>query len=302
MKRRSFLLGAAAALSPARLWAQAAGIGDLVADVSPGNLRRHVVGLSSIPTRWTGHPGFPAIEQWIADAFRAQGAAPVRQAFRMPSGKTRHNILVGGPRDPRDMLIVGAHFDSTSETPRIAAPGAYDNASGVAAMLETQRILGRLALARQVVFLAFAAEEQGVLGSTHAAETAAREGWPVHFMLNLDMLGRRAGAGTDPLIIEYDQGNRVAGNDADARRVALRAARLAAEHTDLDIRHTDIWGSDYMPFEAHGFTSFGLFDGGTDAAEYHTTRDLPERVDFRRLEQITRLVVAIVADAAGPAI
>lgn len=276
--------------------AQATSIAGLVDQVDPTRLRAHVFGLSAFPTRWTEHPDFGAVESWVADALGPQAA---RQAYALPSGKVRHNVMVHDPTDPREVVLIGAHFDSISETPAREAPGANDNATGIAALLEAQRILQAVPLDKQIALIGFSGEEQGLLGSSHAAQVAARDGWPIALMLNLDMLGHRPRTPTEPMVIEYDQGNRVPANDAAARAHGQAAARLAATYTTLATTHTDIWSSDYMPFEAQGFACIGLYDGGTEGAVYHTVQDTPDRVDFGRLEQATRLTVAIAAHAAG---
>ena len=296
--RRAALLGVGAALATPRVLRAQDGIAGLVAQVNRARLREDVFALSAFPTRWTGHADFGAVEDWVAEAF---GPGVTRQPFQMPGGKVRHNIIAGDLNDPREMILVGGHYDSTSEREATDAPGANDNATGIAAMLEMQRILAPLALQRQIVFVAFAGEEQGLIGSTAAARVATTEGWPIALMLNLDMLGHRHRQPNAPMVIEYDQGNAVARNDAAARDFGQDAARLAAQHTTLATTHTDIWASDYMPFEAQGFACIGLYDGGAEDALYHTTQDRPDRVDYIRVEQATRLAVAIAAEAAGMA-
>lgn len=295
LNRRAALFGAGAALVLPKVGvAQDAALAGLVEQVDAAALREHVFGLSAFPTRWTNHPDFGAVERWVADAF---GPHAMRQPFVMPNGKMRHNIIAGAPNDPRNMVVVGAHFDSISEQPTQDAPGANDNATGIAAMLEAHRILSPLTLNKQIVFMAFAAEEQGLIGSTAAARAAAD--WPIDLMLNLDMLGHRPARASDPMVIEYDQGNAVASNNAAARAFGEEAARLARAHTTLTTTHSEIWASDYMPFEAAGVPCIGLFDGGTEDGVYHSTRDTPDRVDYARLEQATRLTVTILAQAAG---
>lgn len=297
LTRRAALIGAGAALALPRVArAQSGGIAGLVDQVNAHALRDHVINLSAFPTRWTNHANFGAVEQWVVDAF---GPQATRQPYAMLSGKTRHNIIVGDATDPREMIVVGAHFDSTSEVPSADAPGANDNATGIAAVLEAHRILSPLTLDKQIVFMAFSGEEQGLMGSRAAAEVAARDGWPIRLMLNLDMLGFRPPQPGAPMIIEYDQGNAVPSNDVAARAFGQGAARLASAHTTLNTAHSDIWASDYMPFEARGFPCIGLYDGGAEDASYHSSLDTADRVSFNRLEQATRLTVAILAQAAG---
>ena len=275
-------------------------IADLVAQVSLDRLRATVLGLSGFPTRWTDHPGFPAVTDWVADAMASTGTGSVtRQAFAMPSGKTRANVLGGDPVEPRGIILLGAHYDSISERPAVLAPGANDNATGIAAMLEARRILSDVALNKAVVCAAFAGEEQGLIGSTACSVIARQQGWPIDLMINLDMLGFRPPDPAGPIIIEYDQGNAVPGNDAAAAEYGAMAARMAVAHTTLATTHTDIWGSDYMPFEAQGFACIGIYDGGADGPRYHSSSDIAAAVDFDRLAQVTRLLIATVVTAAG---
>ena len=66
--------------------------------------------------------------------------------------------------------------------------------------------------------------------------------------------------------VEYDQGNRNPGNDAAAKAFGLLMAQAAADYTHLAVEHTDIWNSDYMPFEAKGYACIGVYEGGENLA------------------------------------
>lgn len=310
MDRRAMMLGAVAsglALPQAMHAKQADKPGDpriaaLVDQVSAERLRADVVALANFSTRWTLSPDFPQVEAWVEAALLSAGAPPEalrRVAHHLPSGAPRHSLISGATDDPRGLVLVGAHFDSTSQTPAQRAPGANDNATGVAAMLEALRILGPVPLGRSLVCAAFAGEEQDAAGSTACAAVARAEAWSIAMMLNLDMLGHHPADPSAPMVIEYDQGNAQRDNDDAARRLGRLAAGLAVDHTSLAVSHTDIWASDYMPFEAQGFPCIGLYDDGYEAPEYHSTSDLPEAVDFDRLVQATRLTVAILATVAG---
>jgi Peptidase family M28 len=275
-------------------------VGDLVEAVSQARIRSDIDALTGFSTRWSEAPDFAAVEDWVARALQAGGGQPAtRQSYALPSGTLRNNILAGNPTGGRGVIFVGAHIDAMSERPGDLTPGANDNASGVAAMLEAQRVLSAHAFEREIVFVAFSGEEQGLAGSTAAARIAAREGWPIELMINLDMLGLRPATAAAPLYIEYDQGNATPANDPAARAYAAMAADMAAEHTGLTTTFTNIWDSDYMPFEAQGFACIGFYDGGAERPEFHTTRDLPALLDYPRLTEVTRALVATVATVAG---
>jgi len=273
-----------------------------VAQVSQDRILGSVEALSSFPTRLTEDANFFRVEDWVSDAFIRNGAPPAaiqRQGFVLPNGLSRNNVVVGNSADPRGVIVVGAHFDTYVEPPQTRAPGANDNASGVAVMLEAYRLLSQLPRDKEIVFAAFGGEEQDLLGSTAFVENAQRAGWRIDLMVNLDMLGLAPRNPRDPIVIEYDQGNAVASNNAAAREYGLLAAQLAAVHSTLSTVHTDIWDTDYMPFEAAGYPSIGFYDNGADAPEYHTSNDTMATMDFDRLEQVARIVVATLATTAG---
>lgn len=275
-------------------------VAGLVAQVEQARLRADVNALAGFGTRWSEGPGYGAVEDWMAArlAETGPGGAIMLQPVVLPSGTSRNNVIWGDPLDGREVILVGAHLDSTSEIPDQRAPGANDNGSGIAAMLEALRILSGQGFTRQLVAVAFTGEEQDLLGSRECARVAARQGWPIELMVNLDMLGYRPPDPAAPLFIEYDRGNATHANDAAAAAYGQMAVTLAGQHMSLNTAETDIWDSDYMPFEMQGFPCIGLYDGGAAGTEYHTSGDVPERMDFDRLEQATRLLVAVLARAA----
>ncbi len=273
---------------------------DLVAQVDQARLRADVETLAGFGTRWSEGPGYGAVEDWMAGAFgRAEpGGAIARQPVTLPAGMIRNNVIWGDPLDGREVILVGAHLDTISENPGLSAPGANDNGSGIAAMLEALRILSGQSFSRQIVCVGFTGEEQGLIGSARCAAVATQQRWPVELMVNLDMLGYRPPDPAAPLFIEYDQGNATPANNAAAAAYGQMAMALAGQHMRLATAQTDIWDSDYMPFEAAGFPCIGFYDGGASGPDYHSSTDTADRVDYGRLEQATRLLVATVATAA----
>jgi Zn-dependent M28 family amino/carboxypeptidase len=185
--------------------------------------------------------------------------------------------------------------------PATVAPGGDDNASGIAVMLETARLLREAGLDRHILCAAFGGEEQGLYGSRACAQVAAAEGWAIRLVINLDMVGFRDPAHPGRITVEFDQGNAQPGNDAAAKGHAMTMAQAAADYTALEVEHTDIWNSDYMPFEALGYACIGLYDGAADAPFYHSPADTLDKVDLAHLAEVTRLVVATVATIVRPA-
>jgi hypothetical protein len=95
------------------------------------------------------------------------------------------------------------------------------------------------------------------------------------------------------VIVEYDQGNRHPGNDAAAKAFGLLMAQAALDHTALRVEHSDIWSSDYMPFEAKGYACIGAYEGGENP-HYHKTTDRPEHVDLDYVTEVAKMVLATI--------
>ena len=219
------------------------------------------------------------------------------QDFSIPGAGAQRNVLCGPASFTRPFVLVGAHYDSTSETASTLAPGADDNASGIAVLLEVAALLRGVALTRDVVFAAFGGEEQGLFGSAHCADVATSEHWPIELVVNLDMVGFPNGAPPNRIVVEFDHGNRNLRNDAASKAFGLLMAQAAADYTSLAVEHTDIWNSDYMPFEAKGFACIGAYEGG-DNPFYHRSTDVATRVDIAYLADVARMVLATVLTIA----
>jgi len=164
--------------------------------------------LSSMETDLPPGQGITAAADWIAAQFEeisktCGGCLEVhRDTFtepssdRIPQPTTITNVYAimrgSDPAQARRMVLVTGHYDSRvtnvldAKTP---APGANDDASGVAVSLECARALTRLHLPATVVFVAVAGEEQGLNGSSHLAKLAHSEGWQLEAVLNNDIVG-----------------------------------------------------------------------------------------------------------------
>jgi Zn-dependent M28 family amino/carboxypeptidase len=189
------------------------------------------------------------------------------------------------------MILVGAHYDSLSESPSTVAPGADDNATGIAVLLEAAELLRNAGLRRDVLFAAFGGEEQGLFGSAACAEIAAAENWKIDLMLNMDMIGFQDPARPGHIVVEYDYGNKNPVNDAASKAFGLLMAQAAADYTTLAVEHTDIWNSDYMPFEAKGYPCIGVYESGQNPG-YHKTTDTADRLQASHLVEVTKMVLA----------
>ena len=274
-------------------------ISQLIASVDPTRLQQSLTLYQSFGTRWTYSSDISNVTAAIRDGFLNAGYAAgdvAFQPFDMSQAPPQRNVLCGNPVASTGYVCLCAHYDSTSEAASTQAPGCDDNASGVAVLLETARVLRTAPLARGVVYAAFGGEEQGLFGSTRCAAFAAANGWKIDLIINLDMVGHQHQTAAPSIVIEYDQGNERPENDGPAKAFAERMAQAAKDYTTLSFSHTDIWNSDYMPFEAVGYPCIGLYDGAADQPFYHTTSDTVDKVHLPSLAEVTRLVVASIAE------
>lgn len=271
----------------------------LVAQVDPLRLRASVEALAAFGTRFSHAPGIRKVPAFVRAEFLERGYVAGRdvryQPFTLDAGAAQRNVLCG-PKPTADgpgLILLCAHYDSISETPLQSAPGADDDASGIAALFELARLLRGVPLRRRALFAAFGGEEQGLFGSAACAATAARERWPIELVINMDMIGYRAPGGAARVTVEYDMGNRHPGNDAAAKAFGLTMAQAARDYTPLDVLHTDIWSSDYMPFEAQGYACIGAYDADENP-HYHKTGDQPQTLDYEHFADVVRMVLATV--------
>lgn len=274
----------------------------IFAAISRDRLATSVAALCGLKTRWSLSPEIDDAVTLLRTEFDAagyRGSQVTVQPFRMPSGAHSQNVLCSLGDVTSKFILIGAHFDSVSERPSSLAPGADDNASGVAVMLEIARLFRQRGLRTGLMFAAFCGEEQGLLGSTACAEIAARDRWPIELMINLDMVGYTFPGKPSKIVVEFDQGNKVTANDGASKALAMQIAQAAADHTDLQVEHTDIWNSDYMPFEDKGFACTGLYDEAAAAPFYHKSTDVIGNIDVDKLVQVTRLLAAALVSIAG---
>lgn len=177
---------------------------------------------------------------------------------------------------PEEIIVVGAHYDSVP-----GSPGANDNASGVAVVLEAARVLAGSPTPRTVQFVLFAAEELGLFGSL--AFAGERRGGVVA-MINIDMVGW----GSTLMV----------GNSPGRGETMVNAAVEVARTLGITVNRFRNTGSDHASFERAGIPAVFLHRGVDPY--YHRPTDLPSIVDPRNLEEAARLVVGMLLHPALP--
>lgn len=228
---------------------------------------------------------------------------------------TAFNIVAEkrGTVKPEEIVILGAHYD----TPGNEIPGANDNASGVAAMLEIARVLKDLPIARTVRFIGYVNEEppftwEECMGSVVSARISKKRGENIVAMISLDEIGCYHDAGVSPWLTE-EQLRARAGNDSvicmtygPGDKLLEKFAKELERHTDVPVTaifghsRTDSNGyvqptfahhgfSDHMEYLRLGYPALCVTDTGPFryGDHYHTASDTEDKLDYPVLAKIT---------------
>lgn len=189
-------------------------VAKIVTEISASSIRTTVEKLASFGTRHSLSDtvsqtrGIGAARRWIKsqfDSYAKAGGGKMTVEFheslvpastRVPTPSMIVNVVAmlrPRTRNLQDrVIVVGGHYDSRASDPMDRAsdaPGANDDGSGTALVLELARVFSRHDFDATLVFVAFAGEEQGLLGATHWAGMAKNNGWNVEAMLNNDIVG-----------------------------------------------------------------------------------------------------------------
>jgi Zn-dependent M28 family amino/carboxypeptidase len=328
-----------------------------VADaVRPAELRETITRLVGFGTRHTMSDtksdtrGIGAARRWAQSRFAAIGkdcggcleVVTPSQVFtgkRLPTPTEVVDVVAiqRGTSDPGRVLLITGHLDSRVSDPMdftSDAPGANDDASGVAAVIEAARVLSQHKFAATIVYGVLSGEEQGLYGGKVLADYARAQGWQVEADLNNDIVGNTHGGdgvvdnttvrvfseGTKAVeTAEQADRRRYNGGEVDSpsRNVARAMAQLAPRYLkNFEVRmvyRTDRYGrgGDQVEFLKAGYPAVRV----TEAHENYTRQhqdlrtedgvrygDVIDGVDFDYLAQVTRLnAVTLAALASAPA-
>lgn len=252
-----------------------------------------------------------ASHDWILARFADVGLATRSHAFPLDGGTVcsppRPVLTLANPigvkqgrTNPDEWIVVGAHYDARN-TVRCDTtnpqPGANDNASGCAGVIELARVFAEVDTARSILFMCFAGEEQGLVGSRRYVESLQQSGdiARVRYMINLDMIGY---AVDDTLAARIETTPAFAGELA---RFAAAAATYAPELSPILSSQTQAY-SDHWYFLAAGIPgAFTWENGAAIYPHYHRATDVPANLlRGRELARgILRMDTSILAAEAG---
>ena len=296
---------------------------------------RHTLSDAASPTR-----GIGAARQWILDELR--GSSPRLQVSfdthqvprdgRITRTVELRNVVALLPgRSPRRIYIT-AHYDSLNlvdggqlasitrppdqPAPRdaqlnpdqdynVVAPGANDNGSGTALTMELARVLAESAIDFEatLVFVLWAGEEQGLVGSRLHAEALKAGNVEVVAVFNNDIVGNSRGGGgvaDGESVRVYSEGPEDSPSRALARYIHQAAARYVPAHRVRRMARVDRFGrsSDHVSFNRQGFPAIVFREANENFGKQHADTDTIDGVDFRYLASNARVNAAAAATLA----
>jgi len=278
-------------------------------------LRQHVAAIGAREHNLEHPEALEAAARYLETELAALGYAPAAQRFATDAGEVRNiEVELGGGARATEIIVVGAHYDSVS-----GSPGANDNGSGVAAVLELARLMHGAAPARTLRFVLFVNEEppyfkSEAMGSLHYARRSRERGEELVAMFSLETLGYysdRSGSQRYPFPLGFfypGEGNFIAFVSNLGSRELLheaiaafrRHATFPSEGVAAPAFIPGVDWSDQWSFWKEGYPAVML----TDTAPYrypyyHSAQDTPEKVDTDRLARVVNGLHAMLGELAG---
>jgi len=296
--------------------------------------------------------GTLAAADWIEAQFKAYSAAcggclEVKRDDFVEPGKAGSRILQPtrlvnvyavlhgtDPEQAKRMYLVSGHYDSRVNDVMDAhspAPGANDDASGVAVSLECARVLSQEKFPATIVFVAVSGEEQGLNGSAHLAKLARSEGWQIDAVLNDDIVGGDRTPGQDvhavrvfsegvPAAATLEEARRLIAlgqeNDSPARELARAIAEVSQTYLPTAVlkpvliyrKDRFLRGGDHTSFSAEGFAAVRFTEWQENFNHQHQAvrmengtqfGDLIQYVDMDYVARVARLNAAVLGTLAS---
>ncbi|KAI0334163.1 Zn-dependent exopeptidase [Cubamyces sp. BRFM 1775] len=263
---------------------------------------RHLTGedpASTLATRHSFSEDAPRAAAWLKAQFEALGAECELKHFQEGFAP---NVICKytGSEETTETLVLGAHYDDRGSFGEVRAPGANDDASGTAALLGIARAIVRrgVVFKANVLFCAFAGEEQGMIGSKAYAKELREQGANITLMIQADMLAyRKPGDApqlglSDPALVGTPELTQILANVS-----AIYSPELTVGHFPYP------GGSDHRSFHEQGFPAVQVYERADLIADpmYHNSGDLSDRegYDFEQIKSIAKVELATILHVAG---
>ena len=264
----------------------------MLAEVNQDSLESIVQHLENYGTRNAYAAESALAQNWIFEKFASYGLDVELHDFSMPGGAASDNVIatLTGTKYPDEYVVLGAHYDSYSFSG--GAPGADDNATGTAGILEAARIMSQYDFDRTIIFATWSGEEYGLYGSDAWATEAAADGMNILGYFNMDMAGYlHPGNEIQTDIIAPASANELRQFYKDVCAIYL---------PDFEVYDGALSGgdSDHTSFNQNGYMGIFPFEDSQNYSPYiHTSNDIigPSVNSFEMHATFTQAIIANVA-------
>ncbi|MCH9045264.1 MAG: Zn-dependent exopeptidase M28 [SAR324 cluster bacterium] len=281
---------------PAARAAPLAWIQILVDSVTRQNYEPPLTYLASFPTRFSTSSHFLDAATWCKDQLSAMGYAASDQSLPLGGGTTRNVIAekTGSGTADRSLVLVLAHLDSIniSGGADSTAPGADDNGSGSAGIIELARVFKNHQAEHDIRFVLFGGEEQGLVGSNYYLDhLPAADRNRINVIINMDMIGSLNTA--QPTVLLE--------SSAMFQGIIDDLAHAADTYTTLTVQTSvNPFASDHVPFINAGLPAVLTIEGADGANEnIHTENDTMAQINYDLALEILKMNVAEIATKLG---
>lgn len=258
--------------------------------ISVDSIVSYIKRLEAFRTRFAYTDSCEATASYLYQKFNALGFDSVAFDYFTHEGYTLKNVVATkvGVVNPDHIFIICGHYDSYSGDPWYIAPGADDNASGTACVLEAARILSSYRSTNTIKFICFSAEELGLIGSEHYARRANSIGLNIMGVLNFDMIAYQDDPNLD-VDIRTDQ---------NSLALAYFMAKMARDHTLLEVDIVGATGaSDEYYFQQYGYPAVLTIEKAQTKWNpyYHSSQDLFSTLSMPFCLEVVRMGVMSLA-------
>lgn len=278
-------------------------IARIVSLVSQDSLARTIQDLEDFGTRYSYNLKCESAAFYLRTRLANLGYSVRLDTYYLTQPTTRaFNVeaTLEGLAAPESIVVACGHFDSYNGNNQNDAPGADDNATGTAAVLELARVLKQAQFRWSVKFLCFSGEEQWMKGSYHWVDsTAVPENLKIAGAYNLDMFGYAA-YDTDLVFVNTNTASRPLANLCDSTNGWYSIGLRVMNYLDEDIYgdNTPFWEAGYLSVFALEDSEYGIWNGSNP--NYHTAGDTFGNLTMSLVTRTTRMTAACIATLAGP--
>jgi hypothetical protein len=328
----------------------------MVKDVSSDSLQLYIKQLVNLGTRNTlstqnnASRGIGAARKWVLDKFKyiakqsnGRLTAFIDTTTLQPDGKKVDRVILlgnvvatlkGTDTSDKRLFIITGHLDNMRSSPTDStgdAPGANDDGSGTAAVIECARVMSKHSFPATIIFVAVSGEEQGLLGAAFMSEKAKKANWTIEAVLNNDIIGSNNSNETNIIdntkVRVFSEGLpafeteknainiRSLGleNDGKSRQLARYVKEIGERYVDnlqvVMIYRNDrfLRGGDHTPYVQRGFAAVRFTEMNENYTRQHQNirtennikyGDLEEHIDYEYLRKNTAMNLANLANLA----